>query len=124
MVAARSEFLEMALDQLGSLGRVSARRMFGGYGLYCEGDFFALLADDVLYLKADELTRPEFKAWSPGRFTYQKLGKEQSLSYYEVPLDALEDADELCLWARKAVDAMRRSKAPKPRKKPRGKKRS
>ena len=115
-MAARSEFLGLVLDQLAPLGRVSARRMFGGYGLYCEGDFFALVADDALYLKADALTRPEFEGWGPGRFTYRKLGKEQSLSYYEVPLDALEDAEELCAWARKAVDAMRRAKAPKPKK--------
>ena len=115
MAAARPEFLEMVLDQLEALGQVSARRMFGGYGLYCAGDFFALLADDGLYLKADDVTRPEFEAWSPGRFTYQRLGKEQSLSYYEVPPDTLENADELCEWARKAVDAMCRAKAPKPK---------
>ncbi len=111
-MAQRSEFLDLVLDLLAPLGHVSPRRMFGGYGLYCEGDFFALLADDVLYLKADATTRPEFEDWSPGRFTYRRMGKEQSLSYYEVPLDALEDSDELCAWARKAIDAMRRSKTP------------
>jgi DNA transformation protein len=110
-MAERPEFLEMVLDQLEPLGRVSARRMFGGFGLYCEGDFFALVDDDALYLKADDATRPDFEDWSPGRFTYRRMGKEQSLSYYEVPLDALEDGDELCEWARKAIEAMRRSKA-------------
>lgn len=31
--------------------RVTARRMFGEYGLYCDGRFFALICDDTLYLK-------------------------------------------------------------------------
>jgi DNA transformation protein len=35
---------------LGAAGRSVARRMFGGFGLYCDGVMFALIADDVLYL--------------------------------------------------------------------------
>ena len=36
--------------------------MFGGVGIYANGLFFALIDDDVLYLKGDETLKPEFEA--------------------------------------------------------------
>ena len=53
------DFAVHATDLLGTLGRVVVRRMFGVHGVYCDGVMFALIADDVLYLKADERNRPE-----------------------------------------------------------------
>jgi DNA transformation protein and related proteins len=48
------EFVDYVLEQLSPLGGVRAKRMFGGHGVYLEGLFFALVADDTLYLKALE----------------------------------------------------------------------
>ena len=36
--------------------------MFGGHGLVVDSHFVALILGDVLYLKADALTRPAFEA--------------------------------------------------------------
>jgi DNA transformation protein and related proteins len=44
------------------VGGVSIKRMFGGLGIFKGGLMFALVADDVLYFKADETTTPAFKA--------------------------------------------------------------
>ena len=49
------------LEQLSAAGTVTARPMFGGVGLYCQGLFFALIDDDTLYLKVDDATRAEFE---------------------------------------------------------------
>ena len=38
------------MDQ--TAGRVSARKMFGEYALYCDGKLVALVCDDTLFLKA------------------------------------------------------------------------
>lgn len=46
--AATAEFV---LAQLSPLGEVEAKRMFGEYGLYCQGVFFGLICDDRLYVK-------------------------------------------------------------------------
>ena len=54
-MTATADFADYAVELLGAAGRVAARRMFGGYGLYCDGVMFALIADDVLYLKADDV---------------------------------------------------------------------
>lgn len=39
--------------------------MFGGVGLYAGELFFALIDDDILYLKADDTTRAAFEALRP-----------------------------------------------------------
>ena len=49
------------LEQLSAAGAVTARTMFGGVGLYCQGLFFALIDDDTLYLKVDDASIPDFE---------------------------------------------------------------
>ncbi|HEV2560236.1 MAG TPA: TfoX/Sxy family protein [Microvirga sp.] len=49
--------VDCILEQIEGPGRVSARRMFGEYGLYCGGTFVALVCDDQLYVKPTEAGR-------------------------------------------------------------------
>ena len=79
-----SDFVDNVLDLLGGWGGVSARRMFGGYGLYRQGMMFALIAEDVLYFKVDDQNRAEFKAAGMGPFTYEGKSRPVEMSYYEV----------------------------------------
>jgi len=39
------------LEQAAGAGDVSARKMFGEYGLYCDGRIVALVCDDQLFVK-------------------------------------------------------------------------
>jgi DNA transformation protein len=55
-------FLALLQDQLSDLGTVTARRMFSGAGVYIDGVIFALVIDDVLYLKTDEESRAAWEA--------------------------------------------------------------
>ena len=55
-------FLAYVLDQLSGWGGVSARKMFGGAGLYRDGKMFGLIADDVTYLKVDDANRRRLEA--------------------------------------------------------------
>jgi len=105
------DFLEFVLDQLSGLRRVTSRRMFGGIGLYCGDDFFALIDEGRLYFCTDETTRKRYEARGMKAFEYAP-GKVLK-SYYEIPVDVLEDDAELCDWAGEAVAVHRR----KPRKK-------
>jgi len=92
---ASKEFLDLVLDRLSHLGAVTWRSMFGGFGVFHEGDMFGLIANDVLYLKADDSNRDD----------YVKRGSQQykPMPYFRVPDDGFEDADELLKWAQKAV---------------------
>src|SRR5688572_6560166 len=48
-------------EQLARVTRVTSRAMFGGVGLYADGLFFGLLADDRMYLKVDDTNRGDFE---------------------------------------------------------------
>jgi TfoX/Sxy family transcriptional regulator of competence genes len=51
LMASKQSTIDFLLDQLSSLGDVSARKMFGEYALYCNGKVVALVCDDNLYVK-------------------------------------------------------------------------
>lgn len=99
------EFLEFLNDQLSPFGPVSARRMFGGAGLFRDDLMFALIAEDTLYFKIDERNRPDYEAAGMAPFTYEGKGRKMQMSYYEVPPDVLEDQTEISEWAGKAFEA-------------------
>ena len=96
------EFVSYVVDLMQSIGPVSAKGRFGGHGIFLDGLMFGLVADSVLFLKADKDTENEFKAIGLEAFTYHKQGKEFKMSYYQAPEEALEDAEEMSLWANKA----------------------
>lgn len=101
------QYLDYVVDQLGCVGQVTAKKMFGGVGLYHEEYFFGLIAGDVLFFKVDDVNRPAYQA--AGAEPFKPYGDESySMSYYEVPADVLEDIDKLRLWAREAVSAAER----------------
>jgi DNA transformation protein len=103
-------FLDFLLDQLAGLGDVSARRMFGGVGLYAGDVFFAIVAQDALYLKTDDGNRARHEAAGMGPFRPYP-DRTETMQYYGVPLPVLEDAEVLVEWAREAVGAGRRAAA-------------
>lgn len=92
------------------LGEVQARRMFGGFGLYLDGAMFALVARGALYLKADGETTPQFESAGTSPFTYNRKGKDVSLSFRTLPGGAFDDMDAFLPWAELAVGAARRAK--------------
>ena len=121
-MASDTEFPEHVLDLLMQVGApfdpaARLRRMFGGYGIFCDGVMFGLIAQDVLFLKVDDTTRASFLEAGAEPFMYEKAGKLVEMSYVTVPDDAGENADELRPWAHMALAAANRAKAVKPAKK-------
>jgi len=104
-MAVSSDYLDYVHDQLSGLGGVSSRRMFGGAGLYCDEFFFALIDDDTLYLRVDDANRVDFTTRGMGQFRPYPDSPQLSMSYYETPVDVLEDAAALVAWARRSVAA-------------------
>lgn len=98
-------FVEHCLELLAPLGPVRARRMFGGWGLYADGLFVALIAAERLYLKADAGTREQFAAAGCEPFVYSSDGKSVSLGYWTVPAEALDSPALMQPWARLALQA-------------------
>jgi len=101
------------VELMQTIGPVSAKPMFGGHGVFLEGLMLALIADSVLYFKADKESEGEFKELGLGPFTYHKKGKEYAMSYFQAPEETLEDLEEMKIWANKAYAAALRAAARK-----------
>jgi TfoX/Sxy family transcriptional regulator of competence genes len=82
MVASDS-FAEFLREQLGPLGRITLRRMFGKTGVFCDGVMLGMVTDNMLYLRVDELSREAFKeAASSPPLNYAKGGSTIDLSFW------------------------------------------
>jgi DNA transformation protein len=110
-----ANFVDHVVETMASLGPVVAKPMFGGWGLYHAGVFFALIIEDALYLKVDEENRAEFLRHGLSAFVYvTKDGDRIQMSYHQAPADALESPALMLPWARSAYAAAVRSRARKP----------
>jgi DNA transformation protein and related proteins len=106
------DYLAYVTDQLSCLGRVEPKRMFGGVGIYFKDLFFAVIAEDVLYFKVDDSNRPDYVAAGMEPFRPFE-DKTAVMSYYEVPIDVLENRHRLRDWAQKALAVARAKKTQK-----------
>ncbi|HXC07621.1 MAG TPA: TfoX/Sxy family protein [Steroidobacteraceae bacterium] len=102
-MAVSDEFLQYVLEQLAGLEGVAPRRMFGGIGLYSNERIFGLISSDILYFKVNDSNRGDYEARGMNRFRPFADKPLLSMTYYEVPADVLEDADECAAWARKST---------------------
>lgn len=105
----RSEFVEFVLERLAAVGRLRARAMFGGHGIYHDDRIFAISVDGRLFFKADEVTRSDFEARGLAPFTYIARGQNVTMQYFEVPPEVFDEADAMRVWAGKALAAAARS---------------
>lgn len=94
-------FKDFILDQLADLRGVTARAMFGGHGLYHRSTFFGIIHKDRLYFKVTASAMPLYK--EHGMQPFRPNAKQTLTSFYEVPIEVLEDAEALTEWATEAV---------------------
>ncbi|ODA39476.1 TfoX/Sxy family protein [Desulfosporosinus sp. BG] len=107
-------YKEYVVDQLGKLGFITVKKMFGGAGLYYDGLIFGILANDVLYFKVDDSNRSDYER--VGMEPFQPFeDKPMVMPYYEVPVDVLENRELLADWAVKAL-SVSKNKNSKPKK--------
>ena len=95
-MAADKDLLNHVMELLSPLGGISSRAMFGGYGIYHEGDMFALISDTGLHFKVNETNLA----------AYQNAGSVQfkPMPYYEVPGDVIEDTNVFHEWAKISIN--------------------
>ncbi len=105
-------------DLFSGLGAIDIRRMFGGKGIYHRGVIIAIEIRGELMLKGDAQTAPELEAAGCSRWTYtgSRHGKQVAMPYWTVPDGALDDPDEMAVWARKSYEAGLRAEKADPSK--------
>lgn len=101
MPAKHDGFTEFVLDQLIDMKQVRCRAMFGGYGLYQRTLFFGIIHKERLYFKVTPATVERYKA--RGMKPFRPNSKQTLTSFYEVPIQIIEDSEQLTDWAAASV---------------------
>lgn len=114
-MAVSEEFLNYVIDQFRELGEVASRKMFGGAGLYFDGKFFALVANDELYMKVDDTNRPQFEA--AGSYPFEPWEGQFMNGYWSVPAEVLEEPATLAEWSQHPIKIAGKKKPKKNSKK-------
>ena len=100
-------------EKLSAVAPITTRAMFGGVGIYADGAIFALIAEDKLYFKVDDLNRADFEAAGMGPFF--PYDSPTPMGYWEVPSSVQTDATELKVWVDKALAVAEQAKRKKKR---------
>lgn len=100
MTPGNDGFKNFVLDQLADLRGVTCRAMFSGYGLYHGARFFGIIHEDRLYFKVTPTTLPGYR--EHGMKPFRPNLKQRLKSYYEVPIQVVEDSEQLAAWANQA----------------------
>jgi len=101
MATKKDSFKDFVLDQLSELPSLTYRAMFGGYGLYQHDIFFGIVHKSRLYFKTDRITAPHYR--DRGMKPFKPTSTQTLKNYYEVPIEVLEDSDDLTAWASQAT---------------------
>jgi DNA transformation protein len=111
-------FADYVLELLQGMGRVEARRMFGGAGLFRDGLMFGVLVDDVVYFRvnADLQAELETRGSAPWTYSVKKDGSVREMGYWRMPETAADDPDEAVEIGRKALVAAHERKSARPSK--------
>lgn len=67
-MASHLEFVQYAVSQMEEAGAITYKKMFGEYGVYCDGKIFGVICDDQLFIKVTEAGRnlqPELPLAAP-----------------------------------------------------------
>ncbi len=99
-MSSKQSTIDFILDQLEEAGDVTAKKMFGEYGIYLDGKMFALVCDDTLYFKPTEpasrfLPAPTMAPPYPS-----------AKPCIVIPADKLEDREWLGMFARETAHAL------------------
>jgi DNA transformation protein len=98
-------FSDYVLELVSGLGRVQAKRMFGGAGLFRDGVMFGLLLNDVVYFRVDDALAADLKEQGSAPWVYTRNGKPREMGYWRMPETAADDPDEAVAIARRAYAA-------------------
>jgi DNA transformation protein len=115
-------FHDFVRELFAELGPIQVKPMFGGAGVYADGVMFGLLADEAIYLKADDALKAALKAEGCGPFIWEptsgpRAGEKVAMGYWRLPDAALDDPDLAAHWGAKAL-AVAKAKAKAKRKTP------
>jgi TfoX/Sxy family transcriptional regulator of competence genes len=106
-VSSQQKTADYIVEQCADAGTMTAKKMFGEYGVYCDGKVVAFICDDQLFIKPTEAGRAYL-----GTVT-EAPAYPGSKMYFLIDGDRWDDADWLVGLVKATADAL---PAPKPKK--------
>ena len=103
-----TDYVNYILEQLSCAGLARARRMFGEYGLYLDGMFFAVICDDELFIKPTQAALAAFPELP--------LAPPYAGAKDYIRVEDTDDAAALCALVRLTCEALAELPQPKRRK--------
>lgn len=105
-MASSIDFVQFITDQCAGAGDITTRKMFGDYGIYCDGKIFGLICDDCFFIKVTEAGQSMLRTME------LRQPYEGAKNYFFIP--DIDDRDYISALVRATCDAL---PAPKPKKK-------
>ncbi len=105
-MASNPDFVQYIADQCAGAGEITVKKMFGDYGIYCDGVIFGLVCDNRFYLKPTEAGR------SLLRSVEMRPPYDGAKDYFFI--EDVDDRDYLSALVRETCNALPQ---PKPKKK-------
>lgn len=99
--------VDYILEQSAGAGTMTAKKMFGEYGMYCDGKVMAFICDDQLFIKPTEAGRAYLGEVTEGE------AYPGSKMYFLIDGDRWDDADWLAGLVKATADALPAPKAKK-----------
>ncbi len=109
LTQASESFQDNVVARLDSLGGITSRKMFGGFGIFHDASMFAIISKKTLYFKVDETTLDAYKK--------ARAKQHRPMPYYSVPSTVVAKIASLHQWAREAIQVAHATKSPKSSKK-------
>ena len=100
-------FLQHVTELLEPIDGITSRAMFGGYGIFHDGDMFALIYGSTLYFKVNEENIDQYEEAGSSKF--------KPMPYYEVPEEVMENEEAFLEWAEISIDIGHRTAKKKKR---------
>ncbi|MDZ4183104.1 MAG: TfoX/Sxy family protein [Candidatus Cloacimonadaceae bacterium] len=113
-MASRQEIVDHLVQQISGAGDVSAKKMFGEYGVYCDGRMIALVCDDQLFVKPTVAGK---EYWGDVEEAPPYPGAK---NWFLIPEDDWDDAHRLTSMIRITTQEVPLPQKKKPRKKTSG----
>ncbi|GLQ12018.1 competence protein TfoX [Devosia yakushimensis] len=88
-MSTQQKTVDYILEQAAGAGTVTARKMFGEYGMYCDGKVMAFICDDQLFIKPTQAGRDYLGEVTEGE------AYPGSKMYFVIEGDRWDDADWL-----------------------------
>lgn len=110
-MAKLSPTCEYILDLLSPYGDITARSMFGGYGIYKDAVIIGIIINEELYFKVDSTNQHQYEQLDSEPFTYQNAkGNIVKMSYWKVPIEIMDNEELLGSWLGNSYDISLKSK--------------